>query len=496
VTAWARRVVARIDASARVQWWAAFAPLLLLYLATMRFVASSMSADPTGVVPSAWGIVHGDSPIIAKADWPYVNPWFVALSPDQVVSNRPPGLVYLAVPGYWLFRHADTWEPTPASITAALVTAAAVATFGLVIRRLIGGRLGPRIGIAAAGVLGLATTTWAVSGTQLFPHGPDQLLLVLAMVAIASGRSWGVGLAFAAAVTIRPPLAVVAAVWGAWRSWADRSVRAALVIGSLTAAGLAGFALYSHHYWNMVTSGADGSDTVARGVLNATATHGYFGSLTSWSPHDIADFGYKIAGALVSPGRGLLIGAPFLVLLLPGLRRAWRASPDWVRAAAVGGLVYLIVQLKVEIFTGGQYFWSYRYPLEAITLWGPLLVLAWQRYTARTRLRRAWFGALVSVAIGFQAVGAFSFHGPYPDTPWTFDNLAAALAGDMAAPGWVALIVCVCIAVMVLVRGYRRVAITLGGALRLQGQADQGAQAVGDGHGDDPAADVAEDRAP
>jgi alpha-1,2-mannosyltransferase len=488
MSAWALRVWARVHASAHVQWWIVFVPLLLVYCASLRVVASSMSADPTGVVPSAWGIVHGGSPIIAKADWPYINPWFVTLGPDQVVSNRPPGLVYLAVPGYWLFRQADTWEPIPASLTAALVTAAAVATFGVLIRRLVGGAFGPRIGVAAAGVLGLATTTWAVSGTQLFPHGPDQLLLVLAMVALAAGRAWGAGLAFAAAALIRPPLAIVAAIVGLWRSWAARTIRPALLIGVFTAVGLAGFALYSHHYWNVVMTDV-GGESVSRGVLNNTATHGYFDTMTDWSPDAIGDLAYKIAGALVSPGRGLLIGAPFLVLLVPGLRRAWRAATDWVRAAAVGGLVYLLVQLKAEIFTGGQYFWSYRYPLETLTLCAPLLVLAWRRFTARTRLRRAWFGALVAAAIGFQAVGAFSFFGPYPDTPWTFDNLITALTGSAAAAGWVALVVCLGVAGMTLYRGYRRAGRTL------EREADQGAERVGDAHGGEAAADVAGDGA-
>lgn len=488
MSAWANRVWARVQADARLQWWFVFVPLLLVYCGSLRVVASAMSADPTGVVPSAWGIVHGGSPIVAKADWPYINPWFVTVGPDQVVSNRPPGLVYLAVPAYWLFRQADTWEPIPASLTAAIITAAAVATFGVVIRRLISGPSGPRIGVAAAGVLGLATTTWAVSGTQLFPHGPDQLLLVLAMVALAAGRSWGAGLAFAVAVLIRPPLAIGAAVWGLWRSWTARSVRPALIIGALTAVGLAGFALYSHHYWNVVTTDV-GGEPVSRGVLNGTATHGYFGTLTDWSPGAVGDLGYKIAGALVSPGRGLLIGAPYVVLLVPGLRRAWRVAPDWVRAAAVGGLAYLLVQLKAEIFTGGQYFWSYRYPLETLTLCAPLLVLAWRRFTARTRLRRAWFGAFVAIAIGFQAVGAFSFFGPYPDTPWTFDNLTAALTGSAAAAGWVALVVCLGVAGMTLIRGYRRA------GRALQHQADQRTQGVGDAHRGESAADVAGDGA-
>ena len=35
---------------------------------------------------------------------------------------------------------------------------------------------------------GCGTATWSVSGTALWPHGPDQLLIVLSMLALAAGR--------------------------------------------------------------------------------------------------------------------------------------------------------------------------------------------------------------------------------------------------------------------------------------------------------------------
>ena len=452
-------VLARAEASALAQWLVVFVPVLLLYAACMRVSAPAMSADPSAVTPSAWGLAQFGSPIIDKKDWPPVTEWFVPVGNHQVVSNRTPGLIYLATPLYWIVRGAGPWDVWPASLEAAVLTAGAVATFGLLIRTLIGGASGTRVGLMAAFVGGLGTTTWAVSGTQLFPHGPDQLLLVLAMLSLAAGvtfrASVGAGLAFAAAVMIRPPLAVAAAVLGLVRSWSTRRPWPAVIIGGLTAIGLAGFALYSHHYWNVVAVTGDPGETMSRGALNSTATHGYGSSLLDWSPGAIGSYLVKIVGALVSPGRGILVGAPFLLLLLPGVRRGWLAAPDWARAAAAGGLLYLLIQLKVEIFSGGQYFWSYRYPLETLTLCAPLLVLCWREWTARSRLRRAWFAALAVLAIGMQALGAVCFHGPYPDTPWTFDNLVSVLTGPYAVPAIMLLTVAVLIAARVLWLGYR-----------------------------------------
>lgn len=452
---WTARLLARVDREPRTQWFAAFVPILALYLLTLRTDPWQMSADPTGVTPSAWGIAHHGTPIVAKSAWPFINPWSVPLGGGDVVSNRTPGLVYLATPFYWLFHGADTWDVVPGSLAAALLTAAAVATFGLLIRRLLGPADGPRVGLAAAYVGGLATTTWAVSGVQLFPHGPDQLLLVLAMLSVAGGYSARGGLAFGLAVLVRPPLALVAAVVGLWRSATVRRVRPALLIGLFTAAGAGGFLLYSHHYWNTIVDPGDPDATLSRGALNPTSMHSYRRLLTDWSLPALGDYAVKIAGALVSPGRGVLIGAPFLLLLVPGLRRAWRAAPSWARASAVGGVLYLLVQLKAEVFTGGQYFWSYRYPLETLTLCGPVLVLAWQEWTSLSRRRRAWFEATTAVAIGMQALGAICFHGPYPDRPWTFDNVGAALTGQLAVAGYALLVATVLGVLWALRRGYR-----------------------------------------
>ena len=69
-----------------------------------------------------------------------------------------------------------------------------------------------------------------------------------------------------------------------------------------------------------------------------------------------------------SPERGVLVMTPALLLLLPGCRAAWRVAPWWVRSATVSGIAYVIVQIWVSRFSGGDGFYSYRTPLEGLTL--------------------------------------------------------------------------------------------------------------------------------
>jgi hypothetical protein len=90
----------------------------------------------------------------------------------------------------------------------------------------------------------------------------------------------------------------------------------------------------------------------------------------------------------------------------------------------VAGLAYLVVELKTNRFSGGSEFWSYRYPLETLTLCAPLLLLAWREYTARTEWRRAAFLALGIFAISLQTAAAVCFRRA-DDAWWTPTDLAA-----------------------------------------------------------------------
>jgi len=421
-------------ASARRTWWTVFGLLTFVYLATVRTDALTMSADPTAVPPSAWQVAHHGTPILPTSAWPFYNPWHLWLADGHAISNRMPGLVYLAALAYRIDPWAARSNQLPASIVAVLCTAAAMATLALVLRRLIT----PQAALVGALIAGCATATWANGGSQLFPHGPDQLLLMIALLGIAGSRFVPAGVAFALSVLVRPPLAVVAAISGLAATWQRRSLRPALIIGALTASGVGAYLLYTHHFWHGgIDAGYTG--TSMPGATAGSDSGGFVAPFEDLSLGALRHFGVNLAGCFVSPGRGVLVGSPFLILLLCGLVPAWRAAPGWVRSAAVCALVYLAIVMKAGRFSGGVYFWSYRYPLESLALAAPLLALAWREWVRPVAWRRLAFRALVGVSVTWQAVGAVAFRGPYVDHPWTFDNLQGALTGSRALAGWLVL---------------------------------------------------------
>jgi alpha-1,2-mannosyltransferase len=140
-------------------------------------------------------------------------------------------------------------------------------------------------------------------------------------------------------------------------------------------------------------------------------TGGYSGSFaTRAASFDVLDYLGNIILALVHLERGLLIFSPFLILLIPGLRAGWRAAPAWVRGSAVGGLLYLLLQLKANRYSGGVGFWGYRYPLETLAAAAPLLLLSyteWLRH--RSDLLQRVFLWLIAGSIGLTALGAVVF---------------------------------------------------------------------------------------
>ena len=134
----------------------------------------------------------------------------------------------------------------------------------------------------------------------------------------------------------------------------------------------------------------------------------------------MAEFGAGIVGTFVSPERGVLVMTPALLLLFPGCRAAWRVAPWWVRSATVSGIAYVIVQIWVSRFSGGDGFYSYRTPLEGLTLCVPLLTLAWREWTSTTRVRRTAFAGLAAASVALHAFGSIvNWVLPGPNhSPW------------------------------------------------------------------------------
>jgi alpha-1,2-mannosyltransferase len=376
---------------------ALFFPLFLLFASTASYDGRQVNDAIAAAIP-AWTLAN-DGTLTIPDDAP-VNVWFVDAG-GRRVSNRFPGTIAVAVPFYWLTRGSAPRPTVPeASLAAAFVSALAVSLMAFALRRVAS----TRVAVAGALLLGLGTTTWTVSAATLMTHGPAQLWLTLGLLAAASARWWLSTPAYAAAVLTRPHLVVVPVVAAAWHVLRDRLWRAAfwLLLGAL--AGVALLLAYNHHVYG-------------RWSLQGGYAITLDDALTR-SPTTLAG---NVAGALFSPARGLLGYSPFVLLLLLGVPRAWRAAPSWARGAALGSVAYLLLQMQANRFSGGAGFYGYRLPLEPLTLATPLLAVAYTEWVAPSAWRRRAFGVLVAYSVAVQVLGAFWFGPGWHGTgaPWT-----------------------------------------------------------------------------
>jgi hypothetical protein len=361
--------------------------IFFAYLATaMHRSKQPVAFDAAAALIPGWKLaLHGT---LAIPEYNGATPGIHEVN-GTVVSDRMPGVILFGVPFYRLLGHSDAPSFYPAAVAAATAAAAAMALLFVLLRRLVG----ERVALAGSLLAAFGTATWTISGSALWPHGPDQLWLVAAMLALAAGRWWAAGLAYAAAILTRPHLAAAAAVGGVWSGARRRSIRPIWQVGTASLLGIVGLMVYNTVAFGgptrLVGVWADADDKISR--------------LTPATP------AVNALGTFFSPSRGVLVLSPFLLLLLPGVVRAWRVAPAWVRASAVGGVSYFAVHLVGNYFAGGLAFYSYRYPIEWLTLAAPLLALCWTTWTSLRPWRRAAFAALAWFAVFQHAVGAIVY---------------------------------------------------------------------------------------
>ena len=349
--------------------------------------------DNQATAIAAWNLGENGTWALSEA-WEDI-PWR-SITPDgDVVTNRFPGAIawgaafYALVPGGPEPLRAHDIPYWPATLAAVIATALAIATMFLVLDGLV-----PRpVAIGACALLAFGTGTWTVSADSLFTHGPAQLGIALGLLGLRHDRLWLAGLGLGAAMTMRPQLGVVALVVGISLTVTRRSVHPALRVGLGAVPGVVALVAYSRilfERWVPIGGRSVDQINLAGGVARGG---------------DAPNILENIAMTLGHPQRGILLYSPFLMVLLPGIRAAWRSSADWIRWAAVSGVVVMIVQLlsNPENFHGGDDFFGYRLPLEMLTLATPLLALAAQEWVWPRRLARQ---ALAITALG--AVAAFS----------------------------------------------------------------------------------------
>jgi alpha-1,2-mannosyltransferase len=216
------------------------------------------------------------------------------------------------------------------------------------------------------------------------------LFLSLALLAASRDRELLAGLAFGAAILCRPHLGIAVGVFVVYCYLCDRRARRGLMV---TGAGV-GVALYLAY--NVTVYGSP------------SPLGGYDPSHVDVGLDNLIGLPENVAGALVSPGRGLLLYSPVLVFMGWAIVPTWRGRvPVWVRAATLAALAYAAVQLYLLRFSGGDRFYGNRVLLESLVLAWPLLMMSAQRtLVAGGRAASTWFGLLTMVSTTLVGVGA------------------------------------------------------------------------------------------
>ena len=367
--------------------------ILGVYLTTATYSVYQVN-DTKVTAVSAWSL-GTQGTLALPGEWHDDLRWTYGGRDGRLYSNRFPGAIFWGS-GFYAANevvlprgevsHPDLVNFGPAGVAAATAAAMAAGLSFVLFRRLAGRRLA----LAATVVFAFGTGTWSVSADALWTHGPGQLALVLGMIGMSAAHHSRAGLAFGASVLCRPHLAVVPAAAGIWAGVRHRSLRPVLTIGVLSGLGLLAMSIYSQALFGT--------------WLPITAGRGY--AVESVVSTGAETFGTRALHMMVNPARGLLVYTPLLLVLLPGIIRGWRVAPPWVRSAAVGGLLYLLVQLRANTWHGGADYFGNRLALETLTLTAPLLLVTYQRFTATSRFLRGVVLAVAGASVVLHGLGA------------------------------------------------------------------------------------------
>jgi hypothetical protein len=377
-----------------------FAVAFLVYAATATY-SYPWHIDTTTNAVTARALAVTGSPLLpeyeeATRPGQYGNVGWIVMSPRGPVSQYPPGAALFAAPLYLPVR--SPLEPkvirgfnnpdlpavsfpmpslVPAALAAVLATAAAVALVAGSIHRLGATR---REAMVSGAVLAFGTGLWSGAADELWQHGPASALVAAGTYLCLSGRRFAAGAVWGVSILVRPHLAVIPAIVGVGLAVRERSLRPALSTGVASFPGLAALLAYNWWVWGELTIVGGYSDDFADNFVNGGVV---------W-------FLRNILGALIDIDRGLLLYTPMLVLLILGLAAGWKRADAPTRLAAVGGLVYLLVQLRANRFSGGDGHTGYRYPIEAIVAAAPLFFESYRAWISqRPRVKRLFVGSVV-----------------------------------------------------------------------------------------------------
>ena len=370
---------------------AIFVVCLIVYNANCRLIGAGDSRSarllPFAILTRGTVVFDSYGPPPPDAHWftwgrGHLVSFYPIVLPVLATPLFVPAVVYVATakPDAWRFETVvELMEKGVASLIAAL----SVVVVWLTLRRLTNEKNSLLLSAAYA----FGTQTWSTSSQAMWQHGLGQLLLasilyLLVRYGPAPRAALAIGALCGLTIFNRPANAVFAAAIALFYLLRARNAFARFAYGAVAAS--VPFLAYNVYFLGRPLGG--------------------YQSLvgTSVFEHSIPD---GVAALLVSPGKGLLVFAPFFLFLAAGRR---------LELGAAGRLPIVLLWLAClgQLVLHGTMDWrgGWAYGPRFLTDMLPFLTLA--LVPAVARLRPAGltaFLACVAFAIFVQAVGAFCF---------------------------------------------------------------------------------------
>lgn len=334
-------------------------------------------------------------------------PYYVVRAGERIASKYSPALGVLAAPVYlpaamgsfdahsWTVEHLG-------KLAAAVLAALSVVCIHAAASRLVGSRFAT----VATVLYVLGTPLFPVIGQALWLHTGAALGFSLALLALTRSNDppWRmgalVGLGIGLAVACRPVDVVLAA--GFVVALVVARPRA---LGWMAAAGALPVLLLALYQWRIFGSPlATGYGTEAEWGWSAPLVQG-------------------IPGLLLSPGRGLFVHAPILLLSAVALARAGRGpNPRWFLPLGVSVALFVCVMAHWYMWWGGSSPGN-RMLSDAVPILGVALACGLREAWA-TRGLRAPIVAAAVLSIATQASLAFFVDSPYYEQVMNLSNEA------------------------------------------------------------------------
>ncbi len=336
------------------------------------------------------------------------TPYFLKRRGNHVYSSYPSGMVPFALPVVALARvvGANLMDSNVQlrleKLTASIVAGWSLGVFFLLALRLVR----PVPALATTAILGVASGMWSTVGQSLWQHDGVVLGSLVVLLIEFQGPGRLATVAQGVICGILPACRVTSVAFlvpfGLWVL--TRSPRRAFLI---LAGAAIGFLPWGAYYDSVYGSPIGPSTSQMKGSL--------------WS----AEVALPLAGVLVSPGRGLLVYQPWIVLALLSLT-PWVRRKEVVREGinlpggwewmCLGAVVFLVGIVSAWQLWDGGFCWGSRLVVEVVPLCALLCVrpIAALSLTARGRgvvLGLALLGLMVHVPDIY--LGAFRWNAVY-----------------------------------------------------------------------------------